>query len=351
MRGDCGGGDAIAWNAGNPGGTGRGLPRLVCRRWLDVRGTPEKPVVFKKRPGDSAAPRRGLGGVYMLEGPGSLTASRSRTRAGRLREVRRAARAARAPPACDNHQPPFCEDFQPSRIRATRTCMGTRRTSSASSTAATTTAGRAGRRVSHRQRGRRPLDSVTKPVALGLYGCGVATNVSNVEVAHADGVGIELRGGAALVRNAAVWASPATSPPRPGYRRDRTCSGRGRRPNRRAARGGRRRGDGGQDAPACVQLHCGERRRRWVLRAWRRRTAPCGAVGVVSAANGAGLSLLNTIVLSRSNRRSRALRFPGARTRWTSGTKRDWRAGRRGGDDVGGLSATGRHRGVRRAPG
>ena len=42
-------------------------------------------------------------------------------------------------------------------------------------------------------------------MALGLYGCGVATNVSNVEVAHADGVGIELRGGAALVRNAAVW--------------------------------------------------------------------------------------------------------------------------------------------------
>ena len=42
VRGDCLGGDAIAWNAGNPGGTGM-KPSIVILPGarLDVRGTPE----------------------------------------------------------------------------------------------------------------------------------------------------------------------------------------------------------------------------------------------------------------------------------------------------------------------
>ena len=220
VRGDCFGGDAIAWNAGNPGGDGM-KPSIVILPGarLDVRGTPEKPVVFKKRPdhNPSGTTRGDWGGVYMFgrarvsydeseQGHGSSDASE--------KFVARHAPLATFP-ACDDHsRPPFCEDFQPSSDSGDENLRGYL--------------------PSHHKRfeyggdddggscgsleslvivnaGGGDSYSVPKPVALGLYGCGVATNVSNVEVAHADGVGIELRGGAALVRNAAVWLAPSAS--------------------------------------------------------------------------------------------------------------------------------------------
>ena len=43
------------------------------------------------------------------------------------------------------------------------------------------------------------------PSALSLYGCGFGTTVNHVEIAHSGGNGINLRGGAALFSDAAVW--------------------------------------------------------------------------------------------------------------------------------------------------
>ena len=330
VRGDCLGGDAIAWNAGNPGGTGM-KPSVVILPGarLDVRGTPEKPVVFKKLPDhnhhNSGGTTRGdWGGVYMF---GRARVSYGESEQGHGQDASEKFVARHAPlatfPACENHQqPPFCEDFQPSSDSGDtnlhgylpshhkRFEYGGKDDGGSCGSLESLVIVNAGGGDSH---------SVTKPVALGLYGCGVATNVSNVEVAHADGVGIELRGGAALVRNAAVWhVSRDAVSASGGYRgamRNVFVDVDGAQPYSAL----RVEGDGVGATVYRTHPHVysstfvasGDDDGYYASLEATNAPPPAVNVGVVSAANGAGLSLLNTIVLSRSNRRSRGVEVSG----------------------------------------
>ena len=325
VRGDCGGGDAIAWNAGNPGGTGM-KPSIVILPGarLDVRGTPEKPVVFKKRPGSdpSGTTRGDWGGVYMF---GRARVSYGESEQGHGQDASEKFVARHAPnatfPACDNHQPPFCEDFQPSSDSGDENLHGYLPHLKRFEYGGDDDGGSCGSLESLVivNAGGGDSHSVTKPVALGLYGCGVATNVSNVEVAHADGVGIELRGGAALVRNAAVWhVSRDAVSASGGYRgamRNVFVDVDGAQPYSAL----RVEGDGASATVYRTHPHVysstfvasGDDDGYYASLEATDAPPPAVAVGVVSAANGAGLSLLNTIVLSRSNRRSRGVEVSG----------------------------------------
>ena len=349
VRGNCEGADAIAWNIVNPGGSGM-KPSIVILPGarLDVRGTPEKPVVIKKVPGSdpSGTTRGDWGGVYMFgrarvsyganepvqsangpglmkvgTEPGALTESISGLDASQKFVARHAPEATF--PACDDgHGQPFCDEFQPSKDLAGDGYLDShfRRFEYGGDDDAGSCGSLENLVVLNAGGGDSGL--VTRPVALGLYGCGVATTLRNVEVAHADGVGIELRGGAALVRDVAVWSvtSHAVSASG-GYRgamRNVFVDVDG------AESVSALRVEGDLDAGvgatqyrthphvySSTLVASGDDDGYYASLAATGAPPAAVATGIVSAANAAGLTLVNSIVLSRSIRRSRGVEVSG----------------------------------------
>ena len=151
------------------------------------------------------------------------------------------------------------------------------------------------------------------PSALSLYGCGFGTTVNHVEVAHSGGNGINLRGGAALFSDAAVW----------DFARDGVVASNGYRGALRRlyvdapsdarsalrSEGTWRRGDGSDDTP--FRTHPIVYSATLTASDGHNPTNPQwnamnpGAedpAGIVEATDGTGLTLFNSIVASFSTR-------------------------------------------------
>jgi len=349
VRGNCEGADATAWNVINPGGSGM-KPSIVILPGarLDVRGTPEKPVVIKKKkaPGSdpSGTTRGDWGGVYMFGRarvsyganepgqmkvgtvPGATTESTVGLDASQKFVARHAPEATF--PACDDgHGQPYghrpnCTEFQPSKDLAGDGYLDShfRRFEYGGDDDAGSCGSLENLVVVNAGGG--DSSSVTRPVALGLYGCGVATTLRNVEVAHADGVGIDLRGGAALVRDVAVWSvtSHAISASG-GYRgamRNVFVDVDGAEPvSALRVEGDLDAGEGATQYRTHPHVYSstlvasGDDDGYYASLAATGAPPAAVATGIVSAANGAGLTLVNSIVLSRSIRRSRGVEVSG----------------------------------------
>ena len=343
VRGNCEGADATAWNVVNPGGSGM-KPSIVILPGarLDVRGTPEKPVVIKKKkaPGSdpSGTTRGDWGGVYMFGRarvsyganepgqmkvgtvPGATTESVDGSDASQKFVARHAPEATF--PACDDGHRPNCAEFQPSKDLAGDGYLDShfRRFEYGGDDDAGSCGSLENLVVVNAGGG--DSSSVTRPVALGLYGCGVATTLRNVEVAHADGVGIDLRGGAALVRDVAVWnvTSHAISASG-GYRgamRNVFVDVDGAEPvSALRVEGDLDAGEGATQYRTHPHVYSstlvasGDDDGYYASLAATGAPPAAVATGIVSAANGTGLTLVNSIVLSRSIRRSRGVEVSG----------------------------------------
>ena len=241
FRPNCTYEDAKLWGLTDPGGVGVSKPSIVVMRGakLYAAGTAEKPIVFRPRgPTDPDHPEGGdhshhsgfrrrhvrgaWGGIVVMGtarvgwNAGRPTSTwRQSSNDPRMPSFPRGRRTRRSPGNDASHE---THDYAVARVppgcsRPIPTCSGRKRTAS-SSTADIATIPRAassehvvvlgggGRNESN--------PAAVGPgnhdmPALGFFGCGFATKVEHVEVAHSAGHGLYLGGGMVSPRRVAAW--------------------------------------------------------------------------------------------------------------------------------------------------
>ena len=250
VRPDCEDYNAFAWSAGNPGGVGM-KPSIIVLPGarLEVRATSSRPSVIRKLEagvGYDGTSKGDWGGIYMFgrarvsfdpevggtnqnggeEGEHIPVGTAPGADAGPVDGLPISQRfvARKAPEGtfnfCDNSVNPHglslpsCEDIMPSLSHGDGNHSGYTYFNSRFEYGGDDDGGSCGEVEHLIVVNGGGLDTtnwnpslVPTPVAVGLYGCGAGTSIKNLEVAHSGGVGLELNGGAALVKDVAVWAT------------------------------------------------------------------------------------------------------------------------------------------------
>ena len=355
VRGDCGGDDAYAWGASNPGGVSM-KPSIVIlpNARLEVKGTLAKPVVIRSLAGaGSASTTNGLwGGVYLF---GRARVSFDLLDANRMPvgtaegadpgpygpAVSDAFVARNAPDGtftvcedeiidgnCTTKMAPSCVDITQARENGDGFLSSSEHKFEYGGDDDGGSCGSVENLIVVNAGGFVDNNSTTvpNPVAFGLYGCGVGTSIANLEVAHSGGIGVELRGGAALLKDVAVWATKGDGVvARGGYRgvlRNAFVDVDGASPRSALRVVGDWDGDQSQTDDVAYRTHphvyggtfvaSGDGGGGYDAGSFyeenRVNTVP---TGIVATERAGGLTLVNSIVLSRSFSRTRGVTISG----------------------------------------